>query len=111
MAATLKTLRSKTKSLAIDIDGETITVQYTPRGYTAEIEDQIMAALGENRPSAMMIPAMLALVMKWDLSEEKGKPPIPLTPEGLRDVPTEILGEIVNAVTEDMNPKGATESA
>ncbi len=112
MPATLKSLTAKTRKIdiAIDDDPKAITIEYTPRGYTARIERQVKEAMESELASAMMIPMVLSMVTKWNLSPAPGDPPIPLTPEGLEDVPTEILGLIVETIGEEMSPKAETPS-
>lgn len=112
MPATLKSLTAKTEVLDITIDDDpkAITIHYTPRGYTARIERQVKEAMDSQLASAMMIPMVLSMVTKWNFSPAPGEPPIPLTVKGLEDVPTEILGLIVEAVGEAMSPKSETPS-
>jgi hypothetical protein len=89
-----------------------VSVRYSPTGWNARVEREVQAAIDHNMPAAMMIPSFLGLVREWDLKEKDAdKEPIPLTTKALDPVPTEILGQIIEAINKDMSPDPKTESS
>jgi hypothetical protein len=55
------------------------------------------------------IDMVLALIDQWDLSLEKGGPPLPITAKSLGGIAFKVTGLILDAIIEDMRPHPQTE--
>lgn len=115
MPATLKSLTSKVNKLPIKIDDDpaAITVWYTTRKFTPKVKRKIEKMLADGADDMdSVIEQMLILVVRWDFkADETDKDPMPLTKESLEDVSIDILGEILDQITNDQVPKEQTESS
>jgi hypothetical protein len=114
--ATLKSITSKTNTVAVEIDGDpkAITVKYTTRKVTPRTMKALHEGLSNGTdPSGMdsIIDQLLAMVTEWDLRPDEGMDIIPLTKEALQDVPLEVLTLVVGAVTDDQVPKEQTDGS
>lgn len=118
MPATLAQLRKKTHTVKVEIDGdpEAITVEVSTRKLTPRVQEEIARAVAEasdddQRP---VIRQFLVMVESWDFAADAGQEPIPLEEEALMDVPIDVIGAVLQAVTDklaDLAPKGATETS
>jgi hypothetical protein len=115
MPATLSSLTNKTATVIVPLDendpeSETLKVTYRPKAYTKAVERKIGALAegrSENAPfiAAQSAELIKAMVVKWDLTLTEDDPdPIPITDEGLEDVPTEVLSGIFMAIMADQKP-------
>lgn len=110
MAATLKSLTEGSSGLAVAYRDDPQAVTIWSRPLTPRIERQISAlAEGENSTAtSTIVPLVLALVAKWDLRPDEKSPVLPLTDEGVQDVPFALLMAIIEAIGQDQGPKAAT---
>lgn len=115
MPATLKSVTSKVNTVAVEIDGDPkgITVNYTTRKLTPRVQAEIDRFFTEGKGDSVesVIEQFLVMAVSWDFVPDEGKPPIPLTKEALMDVPLEILGDVLGAITDDLSPKEATDDS
>ncbi len=116
MPATLKSITSKTNTVAVKIDDDpqAITVTYTTRKVTARVQQQINTLLKatEGEELEATVDLLLMFVTAWDLAEDEGMPPIPLDKETLLGtVPIEVLTAIFLTVMDDQSPKEATDDS
>lgn len=104
MPITLKSLRAEEREIKVPVGGEHLTVWYRPGALTPELEDASRQA--EDEGSTAPLRRMLSLlVSRWDLSEDEGKKPVPITQESLARVPSKILVDIVTSIGEDHRPE------
>lgn len=121
MAIKLSDLSNKTKKLPIHFNEDTITVEYNPfkinpgfwRWLTSEsdvIKDH-QAAVEKAKESGESVPELEStldydvitrVVTKWDLVEDDGVTPVPITVATLQDFPVLIITGIVSAIFEDI---------
>lgn len=106
MPATLRSLTAKVVDLAIPIDDDPagITIQYRPHNMTANTEARIHTASGENLELAALVEMTLPVLASWDFRMDEGEDVIPLTKEGLSEVPGTILLLVLEAIAEDRRP-------
>lgn len=111
MAATLKSLAEGSQALTVAYKDDPEFVTVWSRPLTARIERELNAMNTDGTSAGeSIIPLFLSLIAKWDFrTDEKAKTPIPLTPEGMDDVPFELQMAIINAVMAEQIPKEATE--
>lgn len=103
MPIRLADLTSKTRTVNVPYDGESIAVTYYPGRLTPATESRLNKANEDNRP-ASGVAAELALIMaSWDVLDDKGKPE-PVTAELLAQMPTRLLLAIVGAIGTDARP-------
>lgn len=102
----LSSVLGKSREIAVDVDGETLHIEYDPSRYTAELEDQIMNAGEKNRPVAAIAGWVSGLLTGWDLTDDQGKA-YPTDYETLCALPGKFLEKVWDAITDDMNPKKA----
>jgi hypothetical protein len=113
LPATLKSITSKTNTVAVAIDDDPqgITVTYTTRKVTAGAMKGVHELLTSD-PSGMdaLIEQVLLFVTAWDLRVDDGGAIVPLDKKNLEKlVPVEIMALVVEAVTADQSPKEATD--
>lgn len=114
MPATLRSVTSVTNTVAVEIDGDPkgISVSYSTRRLTPRVQMAIAKAMADGADDLdSTIDQFLAIVTSWDFAADVGEKPIPLTKDALLDVPIEILSDVLEAVTDDMSPKEATETS
>jgi hypothetical protein len=94
------------KTIDVPFGDEAVTVTYRPQWITAITESLLREITDADtpfhkaEPIAALVPKMIA---DWNLTDESGVT-IPLTPEGLQAVPTEILVQIIKAAQDDIRP-------
>jgi hypothetical protein len=104
MAISLAALKSGTRVVDIDFaPAGTLKVEYSPSGYTPLLEAKASEAMESGRASNMLLTMLIPLITKWDLTGEDEKP-LPITEEGLSQLPVFTLSRILEAITEDMKP-------
>jgi hypothetical protein len=120
-----------TRPLQIEVEGEPLHFQYTPAGFTPELEELTRQAEGDNdklgTPGARTM--LKNLLMGWDLTEDApdevtdaktGKkraydpqkdgplPTLPIDDATLRIVPNSVLFMMLSAIVEDLNPNATS---
>lgn len=112
MPVSLSKLRSRvdsegTKPFAIDIAGDTVNGKH-------RIEDLSRAdirAIETNPTLDNLIGFMIAVVKEWDLTFEDGGPTVPLTRDGLEQIPIGALSALMTGITSDVQPPKQTSPA
>lgn len=115
MPLSLATLQKAERALTVDTGYGDLTVTYRPGAWTAEFEDRlrnqpVVAPIktGEGAPAEGSTPvglkALCDLLVGWDLIEEDGGAPVPITPASLARVPGMVLHSILSAVALDHVP-------
>lgn len=81
-------------------------IVYRPNGYTGATEAAMRDADPQREPSRIMRQAVVALVESWDVKwNEDDEAPIPLDVDDLMDVPTVVLGNIVDRIGKDIGTR------
>jgi hypothetical protein len=70
-------------------------VTWDPSAYTPAFEAELIAR-AEEHPTGAMAYACTTLLTGWDLENDEG--PIPLTEEGLQNVPLSVMAEIFKQI-------------
>jgi hypothetical protein len=89
-------------------------VQFLPNRYTPELEETYAKIMAERLPAGAMAYLLSEVLAGWDLAEEdengdplvdaNGQPQIVSTDlERLRQLPNELVGMVVMAITNDLN--------
>jgi hypothetical protein len=90
---------SKPRTVTVDFgDGDELNVTYFADRLTPRIEADLSSATD----SAQMVGILLLVVSEWDLLEDDGVTPVPLTEERLRDLPLIVLAQAIRAVSGDL---------
>jgi hypothetical protein len=125
MAATLEKLTAKRVRLTLPLfedepDGDKVTVSYKPRAMTPKLERKFNKLMAEIRSESddteslvnarQVMQMFLLVVPEWDFRETEEGPTIPLTEEGLEDVPAQFLGYLLTEITKDQTPDPTTET-
>src|SRR5438874_8922809 len=103
MPIRLAELTKETRTLVKTFDGtdDTLSVTYRPSAWTPALMAEHLAAVREgNTPEALVLD-LAALLVSWDLLDDKGKP-LPTTAEALREVSLEVLNVVLGAINADM---------
>lgn len=103
MPVSIGKLQRNTAQVAIDIDGETLNVVYRPSGLTPAAEDQMHEQVQAQRGGASLVTVLAPMLVSWDLLDEDGTS-LPTDEATLRQLPTEFLSRVVEAITENMRP-------
>lgn len=114
MPASFESISSKKVTLTLPLDednpdSDTITLVYKPKALTKAYErefNEIMAHQNEQMVGAeITIRTFLLMVTSWDAKlKDSDSDPIPLTPEGLENVPTQSLQYLLRKIGEDQQP-------
>lgn len=118
MAATLTSITSKKVALAIPVDedqpdGEKVNLTYKPKAFSRGYERQFNDLMGHQNEqmvgAEITVRTFLLMVTDWDTKwNESDSDPIPLTPEGLEDVPVQWLQYLLRKIGEDQQPDPTT---
>jgi hypothetical protein len=117
MPATLESLSSKRVTLTIPLDpsdpaGDALRVVYRPRAITPRLEKamrEAAAADDEDEIITKLARHFCTLVVEWDLrARSDSVEPVPLTAEGLLDVPSSVILDIYRAINADQMPDPTT---
>ncbi len=117
MPASLSSITSQRATLLMpvdpnDPDGDRLKIVYKPKVLSTRIMRDITEAVDSDDELAgteRVLRQFCKVVVEWDLRTEPGdKEPIPLTPEGLEDVPLLILRDIFTAINDDQSPDPTT---
>lgn len=112
MPVSLRDLVGGNREVSIPFGKETLHLTYDPKHYTYTEEETLNAIIAEERETGgsrgakHSINRFLGLVKKWDLVDYESKV-IPLTEEGLRDVPRLAIDELYVKVLADMRAEDA----
>jgi len=100
----LSEVKSERKKVVMDFDDlGSLNVTYIPGALTPETEDELVAVMNEPGQSKFICDLLCKLIEDWDLEGDDGAP-IPLTLEGLKPVPINFLGGVLEKIQQDMNP-------
>lgn len=103
MPIRVSNLSANTKSVAIDIDGETLNITYRPSGMTPETEDRLHAMAAEKRGGASLIALLVDVLASWDLLGDDDQP-YPISVESLSRLPTLFLSRVAEGIMRDIAP-------
>src|SRR5215468_4068007 len=96
----LSELRGNTVKLPIQIGDKTLTVEYRSDAYTfgiaQEFEARLKATTSDEERGRVAISGVLDMIEGWDLTEEDGTTPIPVSPEIFAKVPAAAILAIFN---------------
>lgn len=120
MARSLAGLKNKTHPFSVEVDVGTeeepdvytITGTYRVHAYNEALESEVVQFAEQSRGGAVIRATALRVIASWDLPLDDDTPePVPLTPEGLREVPSEFLERLLDAIKENRSPNPATANA
>lgn len=124
----LHRIKKEVKDLKpITIGSETLNVGYYPNEFTPELEEANNRAQSDPTAGGVLKRMLVPLLAHWDLTDEypvmveaDGKTvpatdpasgeaiveerPVPITEEGLHNVPLKVLGMVLELIAEDLNP-------
>lgn len=119
MPATLQSITGKRVTLNVPVDkgnpeSGSVRIVYKPRAFTPRLEKAIRLAAeneGTDEDAALyrVLQQVCTVIVEWDLRATDDAPePIPLTPEGLQDVPYAFIMELFEAIRADQEPDPTT---
>jgi hypothetical protein len=80
--------------------GEDIEITYSLYRYTPEFEADLEDLVGDSEfVTRGIVESVLHIVISWDIYD--GEDVVPLTTEGLQKVPVRVLGDLMQAISED----------
>jgi hypothetical protein len=80
-------------TLIVPFGAEHLTVAYRPSLITQRLAEQMQASVD----NAVILEALSGLLVSWDLEDNNGRP-IPVTPDGLKDVPIPVLVRVAQTM-------------
>lgn len=91
------------REIAVPWEEEKFTVRYNRLALTTRFMREARKKEDETEaePTSRML---LATILDWDLVEEDGKTPWPLTLAAIEELPIKLQGAIMSAIWEDLNP-------
>lgn len=110
MPVTLRHLAADRRTCRLAVGDDTLTITYRPSGITPELEDQLREYTADQRGGAALVALLEHCLIEWDLLDDRGKP-IPPMAENLRRLPTVFLGQVVQALMEDLRPNPPSEGS
>lgn len=113
MPIKLTDLKKSIRTVAIEYEGDSATVQYRPAALTPYLQMVLLDWYvgGENSEREYkttlndVLDAFIDLVATWDVMGDNGKP-LPVTRHWLRQLPTQFIAVVIGAILEDIrSPK------
>ena len=107
--------QSATRDIVVHFEGGDLNVTYRPVSYTinetekmAEDTSNLDKASPAERAEKMgkFVDSIARLVIAWDLEDEEGITIDPSDRAALRDVPLNILNDVVSTISKDQRPSG-----
>lgn len=98
------------RNVTIEIDGEKLAVTYRPSSFTPEVEDAFLSTMDNRRSGNAMAQVLAGMLVGWDLQDEQGSV-YPTTEAELRKLPMLFLGQVVEAIMEDIRPNARKRSS
>ncbi len=98
----IQALKSRTRQVAVEYEGEKLTVEYRPGALTGALVDRVSTAAGEQGQSAVIALALSEVVAGWDAT--CGGEPFPPSMENLMALPLRLLSEVFRVVVQDAAP-------
>ncbi len=121
MPASLKSITSKRATVSVpvepdDPDGDQVRVTYRPKAFTPRVYQRFaeMQANSTNEweSGPILVEMFIRIVDKWDLrADAEDEDPIPLTAEGLADVPVALMSSIIGEAISDQQPDPTTKKS
>lgn len=122
MPASLKSITGKKATIHVPLDSDDpesakVRIVYRSRAITERKIEQINETgreryKGELTDARQVRAFIQSIVTEWDLlADPDDSDPVPLTSEGLADVPTAFLIEILEATVADQKPDPTTRNA
>lgn len=105
----LATLKSRTRPLEVECEGETLKLEYAPGRFTGELVDKVVSAADDVAKARLIANACAAVIDSWDLTD--GKKAVAATEDTLLQLPMVLLVEIFKAINEDNDPNRKTSAA
>lgn len=104
MPISIKDLAKETRDVEVSLgNGQHLTVTYRPHWYTLAVEEELALLEGAGIHTAA---AFCKMACGWDLVDEDGEK-VPIDVEAIKrlNIPTRVLADAIDAITEDMRPK------
>lgn len=121
MPASLKSIASKRVTLTVPVDedqpdGDKVTLTYRPKALSRSYErefNEVMAHQDEQMVGAeITVRTFQLMVTGWDAKwDESDSETIPLTDDGLENVPTQFLQYLLRKIGEDQQPDPTTKTS
>lgn len=92
------------KELVIPFGDESITILYSRRKYTPKFEKILKSTNDEGLPAESLSMFITGIVLSWDIIQDNSDEKVPITVEGLSEVPVIVQQKIVEAIAEDQRP-------
>lgn len=103
MPVRLSHLARDKRTCTVAVGDESVTVVYRPSAITPELEDQLREYAADQRGGAALVALLAQCLVEWDVLDDTGTPLQPTT-ENLRRLPIAFLGQVVQALMEDLRP-------
>lgn len=100
MPISLNSLKNDKRAISGEYFGDTFNVTYRPSGLTPAVESELQ----ESANNDVLMGILCELIEKWDILDEAGDP-LPIEIDVMRQLPSALLGHIIQACREDMAPK------
>jgi len=108
---TLKQILGNEVTIPVQFKGsEPLTITYLPDAITQETYARLQSFAGSvdgltvQEQFAEINQVVVDFLLSWDLMEDDGVTPVPITVERLPKLPLAILKPIIEAITGDMDP-------
>jgi hypothetical protein len=103
-------LREKRKSIRFEYEGEPYEAIYNHAAITVEFQRQIDE--WQTRSDGERVTLILSVILiDWDLVQEDGETPAPVSVEEMERLPVPFLVALINAIFEDYNPPPTPDDA
>lgn len=88
------------RTITLHLEQGDLTCTYRPSGYTAEVEEILLAS--STKPLTTLVEILANMLVSWDLLD--GEQEIPITKENLSKLPAMFLVAVLKGLMEDMKP-------
>lgn len=102
MALTLSKLATNTASLSVPYKGDAVNLVYRP----GKVTDAVLANIDKSLDDRAA--ALCGLIVSWDIyQDESQSDTVPLTPDGLSALPSDLKLVIARAIIKDVRPEAS----
>ncbi len=91
------------RELIIPVGDEEVHISFRPGGLSPATEERLLQFAADQRGGAALVAFLADCLCDWDITDDAGKK-LPVNEHTLKSLPIVFLGQIVNAISEDMHP-------
>lgn len=104
MALVINKSKAELKTVFIPFGDDEIKIVYKPSEWTPKTTMDLQETEGAAQ-TEFSVNLLSKMIVEWDVLEDEGGPPMPITKKNLMALPQMVINAIIEGVTEHMRPK------